>query len=302
MRWIKGTAFAAAIACAGAAWAEAVRIEALVPPRARAVALAQSLAIGRIGGRDGMQFGIALERELARAGVGGRPWFDVLAGRAGAERADMIVDGVVATDAVEGRVRLKRNRCVEGPEDKCVKRGEVELDCTRRTIDIAADLRIAGGEDGRVAYSERKTRRDEVNWCPGDTRPRGTEEAVGALLASLAGEVAGDLAPRSAIGNIRFREGRKGMDKASGERFKAAIRLTQRDLPAACAEFAALPPHPSNAFNLALCTEARDDYAAAEAGFAELARTDRSGDVREAIDRVRGTIEVRRLIAERQGG
>lgn len=283
----------------GAAGAEAVRIAALTPPAARGVAAARSIAVGRIGGRDGMRLSLSLERVLSGRTLGGRPWFDVLAGRSGEDRADMILDGVAETDVVEGRVRLKRNRCIEGTEDKCAKRGEVELDCTRRRIDTSADLRVVEGEAGRVAWSGRKTRSDEVSWCPGDSRPRGTEDAVDAMLQDVAGEVASDLAPGEWTGNVRFREGRKGMDRDSGERFKAAIRLTQRDLPAACAEFAALPDHPSTLFNRALCAEASDDYAAAERGYADLARTERDSDVRDALARVRGTIDVRALIAER---
>lgn len=290
---------AALMGMSGAASAEAVRIAALRAPEARGVAAARSIAVGRLGGRDGMRLGLSLERALSGRTLGGRPWFDVLAGRSGEARADMIVDGVADTDVDEGRVRLKRNRCIEGSDDKCAKRGEVELDCTRRRIDTAADLRVVDGEQGRVAWSARLTRSNEVSWCPGDSRPRGVEDAVDEMLRSIADEVSDRLAPGEWSGNVRFREGRKGMDKDTGERFKAAIRLTQRDLNAACAEFAALPDHPSTLFNRALCAEAADDYAGAERGYADLAQTDRDGDLRDSLARVRGTIEVRGLIAER---
>ncbi|WP_315761144.1 hypothetical protein [Sphingomonas sp. Y38-1Y] len=297
----KRFAAAMALACvASGAAAEAVRIAALRAPASREVAMARSLAIGRIGGRDGAQLGLALERALSGAGIGGQPWFDVLAGRRGEDRADMILDGVAETDVDEGRIKLKRQRCIEGTDDKCAKRGEVELDCTSRTINVVGDLRVVDGEAGRVAWSERKQRSDQTSWCPGDSRPAGVEQVVARLLGSMADEVAGELAPRDSNDNVRFREGRRGMDKATGERFKVAIRLTQRDLPAACAEFAAMPDHPSTLFNRALCAEARGDHAGAEKGFADLAQTDRDGDVRDSLARVRGTMMVRELIAARR--
>ncbi|WP_295218576.1 hypothetical protein [uncultured Brevundimonas sp.] len=290
---------AALIGMSGAASAEAVRIAALRAPEAMGVAAARSIAIGRIGGNDGSRLGWALERSLAGRRVGGRPWFDLLGGRAGEARADMILDGTAITDVDEGRVTLKRRRCIEGPEDKCTKKGDVELDCTRRRIDVASDLRVVDGESGRIGWGARLTRSNEASWCPGESRPIGVESQVDEMLRSIADEATEKFAPDDWTGNVRFREGRKGMDKDAAERFKAAIRLTQRDLPAACAEFAALPDHPSTLYNRALCAEAADDYAGAERGYAALAQSDDNGDIDDSLARVRGTIAVRALIAGR---
>ncbi|GAA0737638.1 hypothetical protein [Sphingomonas japonica] len=296
---------AAALLCTGGfAHAESAAVTAGAPAPAREVAMTHSIAIDRIGGTDGMQLSLALERLLAQPGANGQPYFDLLAGRRGADSADVILEGVVTTGVDEGRVKLTRNRCIDEQDGKCAKREDVELDCRRRIIDVRADVRVATGEEGRVLYSEAKPQRRESSWCPGDDRPAPTEQLVSAMIETIAAQIHADLVPRESQVNVRFREGRKGMGKSEGERFKQAIRLTQRDLPGACGEFraieAAMPGHPSTAFNLALCAEAAGDLAAAEAAYRRAQAIEpRAGDIREALDRIAATMAMRADLAQR---
>ncbi|UZK68218.1 hypothetical protein OKW76_09035 [Sphingomonas sp. S1-29] len=295
----------AASMVSGAA-AESVGFVAETPAGNRAVAMLDSLAIGRLGGGDGMRLAMAIERALAQPGPDGQPHFDLMAGRrGGGADADGVLDGAVISEVQENRVKLERNRCIEGSDKDCKKRGNVELDCRRRVLSVRADLRVVGNADGRILYAEQHPRREEVSWCPGDTSPVGVEDRVSAMIDTIAAEVRDDLTPRAERVNIRFREGRKGMDKAAGERFKQAIRLTQRDLRAACGEFdaieAAMPGHPSVVFNRALCAEAADSLEQARTIYAAASAIEpRASDIREALSRVEATMTARADAAERR--
>ncbi|TKD51170.1 hypothetical protein [Sphingomonas baiyangensis] len=309
MRFITASCAAMALCVAAPVLAEAVSFVAEAPAPARDVAMLRSLAIGRIGGQDGMQLSMAIERALARPGADGRPHFDVMAGRRGGEAADATLEGFISSDVQTTRVKLQRNRCIEGTESDCKKRGNVELDCRRRIIALRAELRVAGGDDGRVLWSEAMPQREQADHCPGDAAQMpGEEDRVRALIGTIANVVRDDLTPSAERVSIRFREGRKGMDKAIGDRFKANIRLTQRDLAASCAEFdaidQALPNHPSVVFNRALCAEAADDLEAARDLYVAMQAIEpRAGDVREAIARVQNTMAARAdaALREQQG-
>lgn len=298
-------AIATAISIASGVMAESVGFVAEMPAGNRAVAMLDSLAIGRVGGQDGMQLAMAIERALAQPGADGEPHFDLMAGRrGGGADADGVLEGVVISDVQDSRVKLERNRCIEGTDKDCKKRGNVELNCRRRVVSVRADLRVVGNADGRILYSAQQPRREEVSWCPGDSDPASTEDRVSAMIDTIAGEVRDAIAPRAERVSVRFREGRKGMDKATGERFKQAIRLTQRDLPAACGEFdaieAAMPGHASVVFNRALCAEAGDSLDAARDMYFAASRIDpRASDVREALRRVEATMTARADAAER---
>ncbi len=294
-----------AIGLGQSALAESVGVVAEMPAGNRAVAMLDSLAIGPVGGQDGMQLAMAIERALSRPGPDGRPHFDLLAGRRrGGAEADGVIEGVMTSDVQENRVKLQRNRCIEGTDKDCKKRGNVELDCRRRVVSVRADLRVVGNADGRILYSAQHPLVEEVSWCPGDSSPVGVEERVAALIATIAGDVSDDVTPRALQISVRFREGRKGMDKAMGERFKQAIRLTQRDLPAACAEFdaidVAMPGHASIVFNQALCAESRDALEEARATYIAANILDpRGGDIRDALARVEATMAARADADER---
>jgi TPR repeat protein len=79
--------------------------------------------------------------------------------------------------------------------------------------------------------------------------------------------VAAQITPSSSNYSLRFYESRDGMPKDIGQRFKDAIRETQRDLPAACTSFAAIdhdfPGHFAVRYDLGICAEAKGDYRAA---------------------------------------
>src|SRR5690606_23672279 len=116
----------------------------------------------------------------------------------------------------------------------------VDVNCTRRVINLTADLRLVRRADGRVGYATAKPRRDESSWCRGQNPPRTVEEAVRGMILDIAGEVRHDIAPRVENYSVRFRESTKDLPKNLNRPFKDIVRQTQRDLHGACAAWAVM--------------------------------------------------------------
>ena len=258
-------------AAAGPAYAEAVRMTGKFAAPYREAALLDSLGIDRFNGRDGRQLEMAIERALSQPDIEGQPHFDLIAAFGGGQGPDGVLSGAVASGVQDSRYKQKEKRCVEreGGRDsgKCLKEAEVEVGCTRRVVNVNADLRLVRIADGRVVYSAAKPRRDETSWCEGKNPPRTVEESVRSMILDIAAEVRRDIAPVVETYSIRFRESTKGLAKEFNRPFKDIVKQTQRDLPAACAAWEAMdgqaPNHPSITFDLGLCAEAAGDYAKA---------------------------------------
>lgn len=262
---------AAAMVASEPAYAEAVKMTGKFAPPNREAAMLESLGIDRFSGGDGRQLEMAIERALAQPDVEGRPHFELIGAFGGGPAPDGVLSGMVSSGVQENRFKQKQKRCVEreGGKDsgKCLKEAEVEVDCTRRVVDLNADLRLTRTADRRIVYSTAKPRRDETSWCRGQTPPRTTEETVRAMVLDVAGEVRRDIAPVVETYSIRFRESTSGLPKDLNRPFKDAVKQTQRDLRGACAAWQAMdgqaPNHPSITFDLGLCAEAAGDFPAA---------------------------------------
>ncbi len=245
-----------------------------------------------------MQLGMAIERALARPNITGEVHFGLVGGR-GAD-ADGTLNGNVTTGVQESRFKRKEKECVEregGKRDgKCLREEEVEKDCTRRVINVNADLRLARA-DGRVVYSVSRPRRDETSWCRGQNPPRTTEEAIRGMIVDIAENVRRDIVPSVETYSIRFRESTRGLPKELNRTFKDVVKQTQRDLRAACAAWTAMdqqaPNHPSIVFDLGLCAEAEGDYDRAGALYSRAAQLIGRGDNEGA----QGAERIARLIA-----
>jgi hypothetical protein len=283
---------------AGQAAAESVRMTGKFAAPNREAALLETLRIGRFSGQDGPQFELAVERAIADAVVDGRPHFDLVAGRGG--DADGVLNGNVTTGVQTNRFKRKEKRCAERKDGKCVREDEVEVDCTRRVINVNVDLRLARRDDGRIVYSVSKPRRDEASWCQGQNPPRTTEEAVRQTILSIATEVRYDIAPKVENYSIRFRETTRGLPRDLTRPFRDIVKMTQRDLRAACAAWQAMdaqaPNHPSIVFDLGLCAEAAGDFARAMAFYRRAAPLIGRGGNEATV----GAGRVGRLIAARE--
>lgn len=276
----------------GAALAESVQITGRFPADYREPSFLKRMGVDRIDGPDGRALGYALERA-----IGNRGHYSVVAS---GPDVDGILSGAVSTEINEARVTQEREDCVEKTKDnfgreQCARKEKRTIYCRQRTIDVVADLRIAREKDGRIVYSTRKPRQNAVTWCPDQSAPGAVDGVVRGMTDSIAEEVAREISPRTETYAPRFYESRDGLPKDYHDRFKAAIRATQRDLAGACAEFAAIDqaaPQFAVAYDLGICAEARGDYEAAIEAYRRAAtlRPRDTGDFNAGIDRVRKLI------------
>lgn len=286
------------IAAATAASAESVTLTGRFPADYREPSFLKRMGVNRIDGPDGAALGYALERALANRG---HYSVVVLNGRSGTSGdVDGLLSGLVTTEINELRVTEERDNCVEkrkneAGKEECVRKEKETIYCRKRTIDLTADLRIARASDGRIAYSTRKPRHNEVKWCPGQSAPGAVDGTVRSMTDSIADEIAREISPRTERYDLRFYESRDAMPKEMHTRFKDAIRATQRDLPGACRELEAMEaaaPQFAIAYDVGICAEARGDYEAAIDAYRRAAtlRPRDTVDFDSAIDRVRKLI------------
>lgn len=292
----------AAFALAGGLQAETITISGRFPAQNREASYLRRLAIDRFSGRDGEQLANAIGSALAQAENGGGRHFTLLgAGGVGPARAQGVMSGSATSDWEEHRVQLTRNRCVERAapkegerEGECTKHADVPVPCTERTTSLTASLRIVRTADSAIVYTATKPRSETVSWCPGESPPNSAEDTIARMIDGIAGEVRGEIAPHGETYKIRFREDRAGLSKELGGRFKDVVKLSQRDVVAACTAWSeidtAQPGQLSTVFNLGLCAEQRGDYPAALAQYRRAAAMKRAGDISTAVDRAQALI------------
>ncbi len=283
VKWI--VAAIAAASMAAPLMAETAQMTGRFPARYREAAMLLSLSIDRFSGRDGYQVQSAIERAL-----GSTRHFDLVGGRGG--RAEGAMSGGVSSGVEDSYYRKKEKRCTERDANKkCTKEEEVEIRCTQRVANLTVDLRITRSFDGAVVYTANKPLRQQIDWCEAQSAPRSSEEMISSMVSEVAQAVRGDIVPYTDTYRIRFRESTKDLPKPEVKPFKDIVKLTQRDLNAACAGFAAMnqraPNHPSILFNLGLCAEAAGDLRAA-LGWYQLAQPllGRRSEAEEGIGRV----------------
>jgi len=280
MKRLLTAAITALIALAGlapAARAEVLAIDGLTPAGSPEFADIRSLAIDGFGGRDGRALAFELEDRLSAIRILGQPYFDVIGGRS-AVAPDASLSGNVTADVSQRDTVAKRRRCVErDAKDKCVTYKDIDVDCRTRVIDFRAQVRATRFADGRTIYTESLPNRKDQTVCFGDDQDFvSSESVIRSMIAEAADAIRADLAPRQYRQDIRILESRKGMSKAEGNRFKAAVQMTKSDAAEACRmwdEAAANSlVHLSLQFNRGLCAEQRGDLEEALALYQEAGR------------------------------
>jgi len=292
----------AALGMGAGALAETITISGRFPAQNREASYLRKLAIDRFGGRDGEQLANAITSALGQASNGSGPHFTLLGGGGvGPARAQGTLSGSANSDWEEHRVQLTRNRCVERAapksgerEGECIKKADVPVPCTERTTSLTASLRIVRIADGAIVYSANKPRSETISWCVGESPANSAEATIAGMIAGIANEVRGEIAPHGETYRIRFREDRAGLSKEVGARFKDTVKLSQRDVGAACTAWAAIdrdqPGQLSTVFNLGLCAEQRGEYPAALALYQRAGTMKRADDINTAIGRAQALI------------
>jgi hypothetical protein len=288
---------------ATSALAETATMTGRFPAQYRDAAMLGSLAVERFGGRDGGAVSSAIERAL-----GDGQHFDLIGGRRAGGRADGSMTGNVSSAVEDSYYKRKEKRCTQrDSNNKCLKEEEVEIRCTRRIANLAADIRIVRNYDGQIVYSVNKPLRQQIDWCEGQAPSRTADEMIGSMVGEIAGSVRHDITPRIDTYRIRFIEGSKGMPKDQVKRWKDLIKLTQRNLGAACQGFAemnrVIPNHGSILFNLGLCSEAAGDLTGAIRWY-QLASPylGRNNDADQGVRRVQSRIVADSDDAQRRRG
>lgn len=293
----------AALGIASSVLAEEARMRGEFPAPAREASFLQSIAIGRIDGRDGPQLRFALERALSGS-------FEILSGPGARRNSEGALSGYVDGGVEESRYTEKRKRCIERNDpnnrNRCTKEEEYDHPCTRRVVNLNAEFRIAEAGSGRVLYSQSKPQRDEIRWCRGSNPARSVEETVTGMINTIAAQVRGDITPSIRNYEVRFRESRSDMRRDLHSRFRDTVRLSMRDLPAACSAWEQLnteqPDHPSIVYDLGVCAEARGDYEGALRLYQDAERLipREKGMAIESAQRVRALIQGRADAEERR--
>ncbi|MGN6820562.1 MAG: hypothetical protein ACTHJR_18045 [Sphingomonas sp.] len=270
----------AGLCVTGGAWGESAQMRGKFPANVREADLLENVVVDRFNGRDARQFETALEQAI------GVP----------AGRPDGVLTGGVTTGVEDSKYQGNEERCVEWKDGKrdgtCLKRAKVDIPCFRRVINLTVSIRLARVADNMPLWSDNKPLRDETTWCEGKAPYRTTEEAVSAMIQDLAQKIRLDVRPRMETYKVRFREDRDGMPKDIGAEFKAIVKLSNRDLPTACRQWAALngrlPNHPSILYDLGVCAEAAGGYADAQNFYrsAQAALPKKSSEMADSADRV----------------
>ena len=224
----------------------------------------QTISLGNFEGDDGAALSHMVEAQLARFRVDGQPLFDVRVGGNG-RISDAVVTGSANASVEKFPAWQKREICLEkGPDKVCTKFGDVPMDCLRRVISTNVRLRFHAPVDGRVLLTNGNTRRDDKVICPDDTSgPRTVEEIVSDLLSASMFSILPQFSPYLGELNVSLQENTNGIAKADIKRFKNAIKLTQKNNAAGCAEFDAMYANDRDsnalAFNTGLCAERREN-------------------------------------------
>ena len=275
-----------------AAQAEVLTIEGMTPASSSEFAQIQSIAIDDFGGSDGRSLAFELEDSLSAIAIFGQPYFDIIGGRS-AVRSDASLSGNVTAGVEQYDTVAKRRRCVKrGEKDKCLIYKELEVDCLTRMIDYRAQVRATRYSDGRSIYTESFPDKNEQTICLGDEEEFASSESViRSMVSGTASAIRNDLAPREYRVDFRILESRKGMTKAEGKYFKAAIKMTKSNAAEACRMWDEAARngqiHISLIYNRALCAEQRGDLESALALYEEADRLSPGKlEVVQAMDRV----------------
>jgi hypothetical protein len=114
-----------------------------------------------------------------------------------------------------------------------VREEDQKIRCQRRIVTLSPSLRMARIDDGTIVYQRQLQERDQIVWCPDRAAARSVEDTVSALIGNVVADVRLDIAPVDRSDAIRVLEVRKGLDKDQSNRFRDALKATNRNPRAA---------------------------------------------------------------------
>lgn len=265
----------------------------------RDVAKLTALAVERFGGPQGARLASAIDQGLADARDGqGNAYYGLyaLSSPGSAGRIEAVVGGNASIRVSEERFKQTRRYCKASTDYrtdcKDKDKEEREVNCRRRTVTLESDIRVASEADGRILHRQSAPQQEQISWCPAQDSPAAVDETIPRLLQSAARVYVNDLTPFWQQSGVRLLEGRQGLNKEQGNRFKAALAATKNSGEEACRLFSVLagevPSQRSLRFNTALCSEMQGDYGRAAASFRAMGK---DAEASQAANRVEGTLD-----------
>jgi hypothetical protein len=292
----------AGLAFAAPASAERVTLSGDFPAKYPDASQLRRLALGEFSGDAGSQVAGALRSELARGESASGPWFTLVAHltgrRAKGGGSDGILSGSAHANVSETPVQRRTYNCVLYQGKRCVQYQTVN--CIVRVVSLSVEARVARTADSRIVYSSTKPLRDELEWCSGQAPARTAHDSFMQMALLAARDIKRDISPYTESYVLKIKEDSKGLSKPLKEKFKAAVKLSTRDLQGSCATWDAMKAEAATsealAYNLGICAETRRDYSAAEHFYQQAQALDSDGSKRTA----EATSRVRLLIAARE--
>lgn len=271
----------------------------LVPVNTAAVET-RTVDVGRFNGPSGNWYAEEFEAMLSGAMFDGQPWFSI------ARYSDGYVPDGQRAGIYEGQINIEdytaeeyydtSTECVEwdGPFD-CERRAEVERVCLRENVSVSVAPRLIEYGTGRMIYQDTYFGDASAESCEESylVGRRGRRAAGGgwgygrragvqpprqlvrnALVATL-GDIRNEIAPRNAVMRAVFVKDAMDPVVASDPRFADALDAAGSSPGASCAVWqdlhAQYPQAPAVTHNLAACYESGENFAEAQALYAEAA-------------------------------
>jgi hypothetical protein len=255
-----------ALALAGSASAETLRVESLYPAGSDQAAAVRSIQVEPFGGEFGEDLTVQVEDALRGIDLGKGAWLRVIPAMTGSG-GEALLRGTANTEQRFSDYTEEHERCIKDGAGKCTETKEkITVKCRRRHVELIVALRLIA-RDGTLLWSDN---RPEV--LDDQSSPRQRSSIARELAGRVARRVRFDFAPHAEAEDIRVDEGRKGLSKPDSDAFKAAVRLANnRKAPAACDSWRKLgqanPGHVPTQFNIGLCAESGGDDAVAAAQY-----------------------------------
>jgi len=284
--------------------AETLPIEGVYPAGSDQLAALNSIAIGPFTRPDGEALSIQLEQNLAQVLVRGAPYFSMVPHRAKGG-ADGTVTGSAYSNVELRPEQVRVRECAyEDNKGRCKQWRDAVINCDRRIVTLTYTLQVEGRRREKL-YGAATNAENSVLICPESGDVPTVETVVSQLISQVAANMRAQFAPVEVRDEIRVKEGTDGLQNDAKKKFKEGIKLTKRNVTAACTVWAEVdqlvPDHGPTLFNLGLCAESTGDYNAAEARYRrvyELNRSERYAN--EAIDRLNRRRQADRQIAAHQ--
>jgi acyl carrier protein len=194
-----------ALAAAGPAMAETIRVQTLRPASSDEAAALRSIQVEPFGGEAGDTLTIQVEDELRGVRQGQEPYFRIIPAATGSG-GEALLRGTADVEQRFSDYTEKRERCIKDDRGNCTSEKEqVTVKCRRRHVDLVVQLRLIA-PDGTLLWSDNRPESITESRCEdADTSPTTRGQIVRDLSGKVARRVRSDFVPSAAMSDIADR-------------------------------------------------------------------------------------------------